>query len=652
MQFKHPEFLYVLGFILIPILVHLFQLQKFKKTPFTNVAFLQKLVLQTRKSSKLKKWIILTTRILLFTALTFAFSQPYFSNKKATLQQHNFIYLDNSFSLNTNGEKGNLLQNTIKEIIENISDKEIYSLLTNSNFYEKISSNELKSVLLRTTSNANQRSLEEVLLRVKSNYNPISKTSNKYILISDYQFIKKNKNTNVTNVKSPISFIKLNASQKSNLSLDSVQINNHGNNNFSLNVLVKNQGIAKKNIPIALYNDATVFAKQTFSIKENEEKLISFPIQNTGSFIGKISLDVSDAFEFDNLYYFTLNTSEKPTVFSIGKGTQFLSKIYTKNEFNFNSSSLQNINYNLLKKQTLIILNELDKIPNTLIDFLQKHLAESKSLVIIPSQKIEINSYNSFFNKLKTGKIQRLKNDSLRITNINFKNPFYKNVFSKEIKNFQFPVVKSYYQTNFLNSASLVRFENQKSFISQLFSNNGSVYWSSSSLNTQNTNFTNSPLIVPIFYNFGKLSARLPKPSYIIGKPNSIDISVALDKNQVLAIKNQTGSFIPLQQSYSSKVTLETFKQPYTNGFYDVTSNNKTIHTLAFNYNNKESSLQFLNIKELIKKQKNLTYSESVADIFQEIKEKNKVTWLWKWFLSLAIVSLIFEILILKFFKP
>ena len=58
MQFKHPEILYFLVFLTLPILVHLFQLQKFKKTPFTNVAFLQKLVLQTRKSSKLKKWII------------------------------------------------------------------------------------------------------------------------------------------------------------------------------------------------------------------------------------------------------------------------------------------------------------------------------------------------------------------------------------------------------------------------------------------------------------------------------------------------------------------------------------------------------------------------------------------------------------------
>jgi len=119
MQFKHPEILYFLGFILIPILVHLFQLQRFKKTPFTNVALLQKLVLQTRKSSRLKKWLILTCRLLLFIAIILAFSQPYTSSQNTEIAQHNFIYLDNSLSLNTDGEKGNLLQNSIKEIIEN-----------------------------------------------------------------------------------------------------------------------------------------------------------------------------------------------------------------------------------------------------------------------------------------------------------------------------------------------------------------------------------------------------------------------------------------------------------------------------------------------------------------------------------------------------
>ena len=652
MQFKHPEYLYFLGLLIIPILVHLFQLQRFTKTPFTNVALLQKLVLETRKSSQVKKWLILATRLLLFTALILAFCQPYFSNHKKELTPHHFIYLDNSLSSNTRGEKGNTFQNTVKELIENTSSIGSYSLLTNNYFHENLSSNEFKDLLLNTEITANQSSLSAILLKIQKELKHQTKTLNKTYLISDFQQIKSNNTIDFTNVTPPIFFIKTKNRQTNNLSIDSISINNQNNTTISLDILIRNQGTEKQDIPIALYNNTKVFSKQTFSIKENTTKIISFPIQNQTTFDGKISLDYKDAFDFDNVYYFTLNTPLKINVFSIGKTPDFLAKIYTNNEFNFNTSPLQNINYNLLKKQELILLNELREIPNALLNFLEKHLIQGKSLAIIPNQEIDKTSYNRFFQKLNVGEILPHTKDSLRITDINFKSPFYKNVFSKEIKNFQYPLVKSYFQTNFNNTAPLIRFENKKNFISTISVSKGRIYWISAPLNTKNSNFSKSPLIVPTFYNFGKLSAQIPQPSYTIGNKNLIDIPIALNKNEVITIKNKTSSFIPLQQTYKSKVQLETFEQPKTNGFYQVTQKNKNIYDLAFNYDSSESTLQFRDMKALIKGNSNLSYSESVATAFQEFEQKNKVTWLWKWFLTAAIVSLIFEILILKFFKP
>lgn len=652
MQFKHPEILYFLVCLILPILVHLFQLQKFKKTPFTNVAFLQKLVLQTRKSSRLKKWLILASRLVLFLAIILAFSQPYFSNKKAEEIHHNFIYLDNSLSLNSKGEKGDLLQNAVKEIIENTDEKEMYSFFTNSNFYNNIRYSELKNRLLNLKYEANSRSLEEVLLKINSLKTNKTNTLNKNILISDFQYIKKINNDDFTNVTSSISLIKLMSSQKSNLSVDSVFIDNQGDASILVNVLIKNQGALKNNIPIALYNNDAVFAKQTFSINANEEKTLSFPIPNQQKINGKITLNNTDVFSFDNDFYFTLNLNQKIDVISIGNNHQFLSKIYTPNEFNFSSSSLQNTNYNSLQKQELIILNELDEIPNNLATFLQKHLNENKSLVIIPSEKAKINSYNAFFRSLKMSAIQNNRNDAAKITNINFKNPFFKNVFSKGVRNFQYPAVKSYHISNFNNSATLIDFDNQQAFFTETQLQKGTVYWSSSALNNKNSNFINSPLVVPLFYNFGKLSAKYPKPYYTIGSNNSIDIAIELNKDEVVSINNTTDAFIPLQQSFPSKVTIQTTELPNTQGLYAVTRNNNLLESIAYNYNRSESRLQYLNIKELIKGQENLSYSESIASVFQKNKEKNKVTWLWKWFLALAIVSLIFEILILKFLKP
>jgi len=99
MQFKNPELLYALLLLLIPIIVHLFQLRKFKKEAFTNVAFLKKVQLQTRKSSQIKKWLILLTRMGILAAVILAFAQPYTSKTNTiNVERETVIFLDNSFT--------------------------------------------------------------------------------------------------------------------------------------------------------------------------------------------------------------------------------------------------------------------------------------------------------------------------------------------------------------------------------------------------------------------------------------------------------------------------------------------------------------------------------------------------------------------------
>ncbi len=120
MQFKHPEILFALLLLIIPILVHLFQLQRFVKVPFTNVKLLKTIEQQTRKSARLKKWLILLTRLLIFACLIIAFAQPYLSDYSAKKAFNATIYLDNSYSMQAKGEKGELLKSAVQSIIENI----------------------------------------------------------------------------------------------------------------------------------------------------------------------------------------------------------------------------------------------------------------------------------------------------------------------------------------------------------------------------------------------------------------------------------------------------------------------------------------------------------------------------------------------------
>ena len=648
MLFKNPEILYSLALLIVPILVHLFQLQKFVKVPFTNVAFLQQLAKQSRKSSRIKKWLILATRLLLFSAIIFAFSQPYLSNQKSNSKQHNFIYLDNSLSTNTNGEKGNLLQIAAREIIENVSEKDFFSLQTNSNFYDKITKNELKNKLLNIKETSKKIDLTTILLKFNNKIKSETKSLSNIVLISDFQNVYNKKFTNVT---SPFSVIKLTASIKNNLSIDSVFISNSNATNFTLNVLIKNQGTLKKDIPIAVYNNTKLVSKRTSTFEKNALKKIQFKIQNQEEFKGKIEITFSDTFSFDNTFYFVLKNNQKINVLTIGKQADFLSKIYDKEEFNFIQSSVQNTNYNTLIKQQLIILNEVEYIPKFLLEKIIAFSKNGGSLVIIPSGNSNLQTYNALFKDLNAGKIKIKKTGKLKITNINYKHPLFQNVFSKKVTNFQYPTTESHFPTSSIKASNIVLFEDNTPFISQIRNAEGTIYWVSSPLNRKNSNFITSPLVVPIFYNFGKMSYKHPQLFYRMGMENNIDIETTLNKNRVLRISNAENAFIPLQKKFQNKVRITTNEQPLKDGFYTILKANDTIQKLAFNYPKKESMLNFMDLNALKKTNKNVTISTSIPSIFKKINKKYEVHWLWKWFLTLAIVSLLLELLILKFYK-
>jgi hypothetical protein len=166
MQFLHPEFFYALPALLIPVLIHLFQLRRFKIQAFTNVALLQKIRLQTRKSSQLKKWLILIVRLLAIGCIILAFSQPFLSNQLAQKNSsETVIYLDNSFSMLAIGPKGPLLSRAVQEVITGFDELEKISVFTNDQSYKSIPLKDLKTELLSLGYSQNQLDLNRLILK-------------------------------------------------------------------------------------------------------------------------------------------------------------------------------------------------------------------------------------------------------------------------------------------------------------------------------------------------------------------------------------------------------------------------------------------------------------------------------------------------------
>ena len=238
MKFVYPEFLWALTALIVPIIIHLFNFRKYKTLYFSSLQFVQHIEQRSKSTQKLKNIIILILRMLAFTAIIFAFAQPYFtnsSNNRAQGKEVLAIHIDNSFSMTMKGAEGELLSEAIESAREIISKAPLNArILLSTNTLDGIESRlttkiEALDRLDKINASPMVRSFDEVINWQKKNLkhsfenDEISRVQ--HIVLSDFQ-----KNTNQFAALKPDSLssyvpILFNPQTSSNLSIDSVWFN-------------------------------------------------------------------------------------------------------------------------------------------------------------------------------------------------------------------------------------------------------------------------------------------------------------------------------------------------------------------------------------------------------------------------------------------
>ncbi|WP_248723396.1 BatA and WFA domain-containing protein [Seonamhaeicola sp. ML3] len=641
MQFKHPELLYALCLLLIPIIVHLFQLRRFKKELFTNVALLKEIKQNSRKSSELKKWLILFTRLLLLTAIILAFAQPFTTkNNSLESQKETVIYVDNSFSMQAKGSQGELLKRALQHLVGNIPEDETVSIITNNSTFKNTTTKVIKNDLLQLQYSSNQLSLDAVLLKSNALLSQKKNTLKNLIFISDFQQKNSSFNPNLDSLTT-LHLVKLEPINSNNVSIDSAFISEITPTNLQLKVLLKNSGRPIDNIPVSLYNGEDLIAKTSVEIDKIVETTFTLPTNEIVN--GRITIDDVNL-RFDNTLFFNINNRSKINVLSVNEqNDDFLKRIFNEDEFNFTSTSYNALNFNSIEEQHLIVLNEVDNISNALISALKHFTSQGGSVIIIPSNDINVQSYNQLLSNFNAN-FGALVNSEKRITSINYSHPLYKKgVFEKQVSNFQYPKVNSFYEITSNSFASVLNFEDGKPFLYQ--GQNSFVF--TSALNNENSNFKNSPLIVPTIYNIAKQSFKTPELYYTIGNENEFEVETQLQQDDILSLVNNGISVIPRQKYFNNKVIINTSETPDIANIYNIKNKNETIKNVSYNYDRSESNLVYENLSNY----KNVTLSDSIPEVFDTIKSDAKVNALWKWFAIFALILLIIEMLILKYFK-
>lgn len=670
MKFIAPEFLYALGFLAIPILIHLFNFRRYKTVQFSQVRFLKSVKKQTQSTSKLKHLIVLLCRLLALACIVFAFAQPIIVEQNSSVKAGKkgvIIYLDNSFSMQSNAEASNLLsiaKTQAISIVESFSASDRFQLITNN-----FDGSELRWLTKDAFINKLQqvdfspifRSIDQVIQRTNANSNKDEFTISKYF-ISDLQAINYNLSElkNITD-STELTFLNLKADKVENAwikSAETFQPFHLPELSEQLSFKVKQQAEEEKAYNGKLYLNKQL--KNPFNISEFEDstsQILNYKNPSTTEVLGELIIKDYPV-TFDDTLYFNYPLNKKINVvqlYSTSENKNLTQLFNNDSLINYQTVNNQQLDLELISSANFVIVTNLIEFSSGLNNVLQELVEKGGSILLLPN-----NNTNGINNFLKNYGLyySAYKNDSTEVADLNLQARVFNDVFEKKPENINLPKVSNYSPFNSLKQLSnenILGLKNGVSMLKKYNVNNGKIYLSAVNLNPENSTFANHAIFVPLVFNMALQSILAQPLSFEIGERSVIVEANSLSESP-LRIKSNDSEFIPKQFKVVNGIELILGNNIKKAGHYSIVQGDEILGSLSFNYNRNESQLTFLStndLKEMLNNTK-LKYkliANSNVTLSQEIKQSENGISLWKYFIAFALLFLGLEILFLRILK-
>jgi hypothetical protein len=682
MSFLYPSFLFALLALAIPVVIHLFNFRRYKTLYFSNVQLLKLIKQESRKKSQIKQLLILAARLLTIASLVVAFSRPYIplSDRTSTSARHTVaIYIDNTFSMKNVGEKGPLLEQAkLKAVdIANAYMAGTQYLLITSDMLPQHQFLLTKEQFIQQVSEIRESpqspNFSDIYNHVVRTISGTSKKSDKtFYYLSDFQ---KNKD-DFELLKADSSvwtyLMPFTSEKNNNLLIDSCWFEVPGRKigqQEQLFVKLKNlSDQAYQNIPVRLTINDSLRAITNISIAGQEELTVELNFTNNTEGIQLCKIELDDyPIIYDNSYFLSYNVRAKLNALGIynpaNNSSVFLKALFADDELiEYSEFTENNVQIARLKEFQCIFMVNNQKISSGLISELISYVEQGGTLALLPDRSGSFADYNKLLTSLNGPAVTSIDTASMGISEINLTHDLYNQVFKKQEVNANLPKVKGVLKFSDQiqqSEISLLKFRNGKNALSVFRYGNGQVYSFAFPVDNENIGFVRHILFVPTFYNIALYSDKPQKYSYSF----EVDEPVVLNDNQVSDELIITSRQTSEEFRVSARNIGAGYKQLNLNnliteaGHYMVNDGNRPVQSVSYNFPRKESSSDFhtaSSLQELISKNnlKQLQILEtSKADFSETLQELNNGKQLWKFFIILAIVFILCELAVIRFWK-
>jgi len=686
MNFLYPVFLFALFAVIIPILIHLFSFRRFTTVYFSNVNYLKNIRKESQKKSRLKNLLILASRILAVSSLVVAFAQPFIpaGHKPASqLKAVVGIYIDNSFSMNALSTGGQLLEvartkaidiagayppDTRFMVITNDLLPQHQHVFNKEQFIRQVS--EIKS-------SPRSLPLSRIVARLSGN---LSKLDDHPAMtawyLSDFQTVT----TDLEHIRNDSLMLNylmpLTPGVTANLFIDSCWMEfpaHKQGQEERLKVRITNRSEeAYQNLPLKFYLNDTLKALGNFTIDPGGEQVVELKYMNMNSGVQTGYAEISDfPFVHDNTWF--LNYRVQPSLKALavydggygGKsGVPYLRALFREDEYvQFEEASLENLQFSRLSSFNTIFLLNIKTLSSGFIHELKKAAENGATVVLFPELDGETATYNNFLNLMQANRITGIDTSRQKIAAIEWNNPVYDQVFKGRIDNAEFPAVNGHFSFTEdvrIPETRLIWFRNNAKAVSVQGTGDGNLIVFSFPLSTLNQEFARDMLFVPTLYSLVINSLPRQRIAYSIGENSVATLSRQNipDGAALTALSPSGEEFIPesgISEGNRLRINLTDFFN--VAGHYQVKANGNAVDAISMNYDRKESAPELMSADELRAGigLNNLTYTsviedagKNITEVFSEITTGKK---LWKWFLASALLFLLAEGLIVRFWK-
>lgn len=667
MNFGFPQFFWALIALSIPLLIHLFNLRRPKTILFSNTRFLKQLEQEQRSVKRLRHWLILLLRGLALAAIVTAFTLPYQEKEElanSDAEQLLHLYIDNSLSMQRDGSEGPLLNQAkliSRDFLSGLNEGNRVQVICNDplpRYQRYYSASEAQDLIEQMDYSPAIRNFESILSKIRD-LEKVEGAKHEILFISDFQESLFGEEKIELPDNEQLNLMALEAVEgKNNVSIDSLSFKAPvfvPGLNQEITVHFKNHGKESLNgLSLEFLINDTLQQAQIIDLEAEQAASIDieFTPLHQGFFKGEVRVDKGEP-DFDNHFYFSFQTLNRQKVYFLSEQTEtsLPLKIFQNEYFELKTSDPRDVDYDFLADSKLLILQSDLALSESLKQQFSDHLNAGKNIWLFPAKDAKV-----YQGQLANFGIQALgswQEDSLMAQEIALNDPFLARSFEQSSKRPILPYSKLWLSLSEDATQALLSAGNQRPLLSRLSHKKGQVFFGLSSLDPRYGNLASHPVMVPLLAN-AALYSNLPSNNYLrLGEWSKFQTIQIPYQEEAIKVQTAAGALIPFQEYRNDAYQISLPEANIETGNYPLERNEKVLAYLSVNGDARESELQTIENPAL--------QFEPAAHIIEANSEsgikalRNTIlqskTALWPWFISLALVFLILEMILLKFRK-